>query len=644
MAAHEVLSIVLSKKETKMALNNKESGSTNIPVDAASGIQNIDEINETRSRSTSIGQDGVRIIGFGGRDLYIMNSNQGSEYTNGLAADIQEAYNQLPANSKPKVNVLDKEVLRGLAFSTIIISGRSDNNSIRYFLVALEATGRNSMKAIEIANEVTNASRQPGQRVNVWTTDDALDDVLHEEAIRVLAKEWGEKTECVSVDGIVIGRNHGDNKTLALKIASVGYNSVTVDAALTTNKLKDLNLTEAVKNSPGSTLKLEANLAKVTATNEIERAIRQDFAVDLNLTDNSQHIVSINSQNQRDTLLRVSGFIDAIPAEVSLPVMQGQPPITQIRLHPHIVITNNSVKIPTPGYMLLGLISAMVMSNQNMWLVTTMPKNAKDMHNAGALNIMCNLEGNQNKVGNSLAADLTSKKSTTDETYNVLRNMFSLEPVLSYDIESFGPQTYYTSMLALAASPGNSEGKLAAASEIIETAHWLTNGAFPSDFSVNDIFINNGVVVPLGTWVDKSGDRDIRDIDLAFIANQTGDVALMNKWTLSSLPKERSGMDPFLTKTEIISNLIPDAEISGKAVRVTFTQNFIRALVNGAATAGLNANYEPEYFINEQHNIGMIGDYLAGAGLSNVSGFARQTTHAGPSFNTNFSNMGYNRY
>jgi len=622
-----------------MALKGQEG------FDPNHGANNLAEATANRGfnqqASARAGDDVRPSIGFGGRDIYIMNSNQGSGYTNGIATAMAEAYVKLPAGAKPRLNVLDKEAINGLAYSVIVVSVQK-SDKVFYFTIALEGTGRRPMKAGEIIAEV-NRERNPNQnqRANVFTTDDAIDKVLHAEIGRALAAEYPSIKEFMPVDGVVVPTLHDDAKSLAQRLASIGYNATTVDSALASGEHQDLNITKALNDSPNVALRLEVNMMKQTARNEVDKPVRQDFAIELNTVDMSNTIQSINLQNSKDTLVRVSGYIDAIANEYEIPTMMGMPPQTKIGLHPHIIITSSAVKIPTPGYALLGIISALTMTNPAMWVASVTPREQKDPHDAGALNIMTNLGRNQNKIGEKL--DLLSKTIQTEEAYSFIRQMFSEKPVISFDVESFGPQTYYNSMLAIAAQNGNSTAKQNALNEIIETANWLTNGNFPQDFPRDKVFVYGGVVVPMGSYADKTGERDIRDIDLAYIANKSGDVGMMNSWVKSSVPGT-GATDPFLAKTMIIASLIPDAEISGKAIRVTFSGMFVETLAAAAAAAGLDAKYEPAIVFAESHNLGMINNFMAGAGVSNAYGFARQSMAAGPNFQMGYGGVGYHRH
>lgn len=620
----------------KEELNNTQGGNNPQP-NANEGTHSRGGQTETRQQTGSFGGS----LSFGSRDIFTMMANQGSEYTTGIAKAIMESYKNLPTTLRPKVSILDKEVINNLAYSAVVVSNETAQ-TVNYFVILLEATGRKPMKAQEIVAEVQNASKMQGIRPMIYTTDDAIDSVLHTEIRSALAKEYGENKNAQSVDGLVVHTHHGDLVVLATKLAAIAYNACAVDAALESGDIKDLNIAQARSVTPNTMLKIDSNMSRIQGISEVEEPVRSDWNVELNMIDTTSQMTSLNLQNNKNTLTKVSGFVDAIPEIVEIPTMPGAPVNVHTRFRPHVIITSNSVHTPTTGYMLLGLINSLVMTNSNMWLASLTPTDSK--HNVGALNLFSNLENDQNGVGQSLVSELTGKDKTPDQVYAVIKQMFSLSPMLSMDIESFGPQTFYKSILATAAQPGNNDAKIHAAQELIQVASWLTSGNFPSDFPIDQIFVNSGIVIPTGTWADKSGERDIRDIDLAFIASRTGDTNLMTKWALSNLPKESSGNDPYLAKVEVIAQLIPDAEITGKAIRVTFSNKFITTLSNAATAAGLDVRYEPEIKFAENQNIAILGNYLANAGIDNAAGFARQQMHQGSNFATQYSGMGYGRY
>jgi len=621
-----------------MAIHDESTDTTQ-----AGTTPNFDTTANARTTSQASGDNVTNkpMVGFGVNPIFTMAANTGSEYTNKIANGLIEVYKSLPETERPKVNILDKEVITGLAYSTIVISLKA-NDIVNYYLVMLESTGREPMTAADIMAEVNSKLMATNQVPFIYTPDDAIDEVLHDKAREALHAEYN-LTKFSSVDGLVVPDVQHDDTQMIIRIASIGFNACRSEKALIEGQADDLNIRVAKAQSPNMILKIESNLLKQTTKDEVDKPIRADWQIELSAIDTTNNVTSLNLQNAKITLVKSAGFIDAIPTAINVPTTPGMPPVQQIRLHPHVIIDSDAVFATTPGYALLGLISSLVMTNNDMWVAALMPSDSKKgVRNIGALNLITNLENAQNGVGSIL--NLTDKNLTRDEVYATIKQMFSLDPVVSFDIESFGPQTHYTSMFSIAAEPQNSRSKQNAARQIVKAAHHLTDGNFPKDFPLDQIFVSSGVTVPMGKWADKTGERDIRDIDAAFIATQTSDVDLINKWALSGLPKEKTGMDPYITKVDIISKLIPDARITGKCTRVTFTAFFIQTLIDAAMRAGLDARYEPAITFAETSNLSILDNYLAGAGVNNVAGFARTATAQGPSWTTPYSHAGYGRY
>lgn len=580
---------------------------------------------------------GASALMFGSGISGLMSATQGSDYTNGIAKLLSGIYTSANKKVMPKVHVLDKETFTNLAYSAVIVT-MNFSNTVNYFVILLEETGRKPLTANEIINEWETTIKIPGATPMIYTADEAINNILHAEIVGALKLEYGDNMVFQSVDGIVLHKGHADVNEIAPMLATTAYNACYVETQLESGNCTDLNITIALQSAQGKQLRYESNMSKAICVNELGLPVRTDWKLDLCMVNNNnaQSLV-LNAQNSKSVINRIGGFVDALPEEVMLPSVPGAPANRGIRFRPHIVLTSNSSETPTVGYMLLGVAGSIVMSNKNMWLGALRPTDKKV--NVGNLNIIAKIDD-----GEGQRIDFTSKNYNANQVYAGINSMFSLDPVISVDVESFGPQSFYNSVLATAAQPGAADSKAAAAQYIIETANTLTGGRFPLEFNPNDIFVDEGVVIPLGTWSDKSGDRDIREIDLTFIASHTDDMNLINKWILSNLPMSKTGFDPYLAKIDIINKLLPGAEITGKAVRVTFTSNFITTLANCITAAGLNVRYEPEIKYTEDTNLSIMSSYLGNAGIGGYNGFAREVVQAGPSYQTPYINAGMSRY
>lgn len=593
-------------------------------------------VNMTQQGFTG-GSAGEISLGFGSGLSGLMSANQGSDYTLGVAQSLIKIYDASQKNIKPKVHVLDKERFTNLAYSAVVVSLKS-KDIVNYFIVLLEETGRKPLTASEVMGEWEASVKIPGSTPLIYTADDAINSILHKEIVEALKHEYGNVTY-QTVDGIVLHKGHADLAVIGPMLATIAYNACYVESQIDTGNCRDLNIEKAVQAQRGNKqLRFESNMNKSVCLNEVGMPVRTDWKLDLCLVNTqNQNTVILNQANAKNVISRVGGFVDAIPENVTLQAIPGTPAVTGLRFRPQIVVTSNSAETPTMGYMLLGVASSLVMTNKNMWLAALRPTDKKV--NVGALNIISKVD-----EGEGQRIDFTSKNYNIQQVYAGISTMFPLDPVVSVDIESFGPQSFYTSVLAAAAQPGMSDEKRGAGQAIVDCAHWLSGGRFPADFDPNEIFTNEGVVIPLGTWSDKVGDRDIRDIDLTFLAAHTDDMNVINKWVLSSLPSSASGFDPYIARVDIISKLIPTAEITGKAVRVTFTSKFITTLANSLTAAGMNVRYEPEIKFTEDANLSIMASHLSGAGIQGATGFAKEIVQAGPSYHTGYIQAGMGRY
>lgn len=613
--------------------NGQNTGAPNANAGVNPSQQQPDESMNTRGAVASIG------FGLSAANLPILNTNKGSEYTTQFVTFLKEAYDKNISNKakQPKIVVLDNAIKQRIAYSAVVVAMLL-NAKVNYFVILLEATGRGPVKANAMAAEIYAAEKIPNNnnRIRIYTADDGIDKELHSEIRNALFEAYGD-VEMYPVDGVVIPSRVQPSYDFCHNIATISYNACFLEYMLAGGLIKDINIATAKNEAGMSFLRIESNMSRTQLKNLVGDPVRSDFAIKLIESPMNQQYSSLNLGESPNDLTLTTGYVDAIPTPVPVPTVPGGPINSVLRMRPNVVITSVNPAVPTLGYAMLAIVSSLVMTNQNMWLASVMPK---DKHNTGALNLFANLENNANRVGAVL--DLSNKDRTLDEVYAVLRQMFMQDVMVTLDVPSFGPETSYLSAFAVAAQANSTPAKTAAAADIIKSAHELTNGNFPADFPINEIFIGSAINVPIGTWADKTGDRDIRDIDLAFILSQTGDINLANDWAFSNTP---TGKDPYVEKVKVIAKVIPDAEISRKAIRVTFTPRFITTLADASQRAGLDARYEPEITFAETTNYDIMTAYYGAAGVSNAAGFARQQFNGGQGYNYNpFGTVGYGRF
>lgn len=590
-----------------------------------------------------------------GSTLNLMSSTRGSEFTNSIANRIEEIYKAKYAmdNTMKKLNLkvipYDNSTFTDLAYSAVVVALESER-TVYYYTILLGATGPDAFTATSIVSEMKTYIQSGGrQQPNVYTPDDANDVYLHNIIKGHLLRIYPNAEDYVSADGAILGKDESDVADIAYILANTALNAVYVCSVIFNGKndFKDLNLTTARERTNGTlryTSQILTNQDKAD-TNAFGAPVRDDWVLDLKLIANNSNIKTLNKKNQETTLSKVAGYIETGVAYETAVVNGVTTNLPSLTLQPNIVITSMTLESPSPAFVLLGLLSGTVMANPGMYLAALRTNNPKTQ--VGSLNVFTDVleESVNNKSVVPSKINLADKKLTHDEVIQILKKMYKALPTISIDVPAFGPETSYLSFLTLAASPRNGSDEQAARAEILRAAMTLTNGNFDKNFNPGEIFHNQGIIVPLGTWVDKRGVRDIRDIDAAFIAGHVDDPELLTLWIKSNMPSSISGYDPFNTKIDIISKLVPDAKITGKAARLTFSAKFISELSRAATLAGLNVSYEPEIKFIANADLSSVGGFYNNAGIAaNAYGFANEFVSNAPVYTTNYVNSGLYRF
>lgn len=583
----------------------------------------------------------------GAATLPTINSVRGSDYTNNIAKALKEIYNNVITNNfKPVITVLDKEKIQGIAYSSVVVS-ILQKNELRYFTIQLEATGRKTITVGDIVNELANSTRNPNTQPNIYTVDDGLDPTLFTIIEQQLVNSYNFTAEklkeivFINVDGVILHASHPEFEEIAANLARLAYNAAISDMSIG-GKQGDLNIAASLHANPDANYVYKANVNKTQSYTELGLPVRADWKVDLYQTIKHRNMTSINLQTQEIPCSRTCGYIDVLPEEIrvgsSFPgqyAIGNEPKIT--RYHPHIIITATETQQPTVGYLLLSIVNSLIMCNQNMWLSALKPTDPKN--HIGILNTEAKIDQG---VGEKL--DLTNKSYTIEQIYNSISQMVSLPPVVSIDIDSFGPQSSVASLIARA-NGFNTGDSASAAKLLVYKAHELTGGLFPSEYPINDIFYNVPVILPNGKWSDKTGERDLRDIDYIFIANHTDDKSLLSQYALSEVGIGYQNLDTYLTRVAIINKFVSSAEVISKTIRCTFTNNFILTLTNAICGCGLNVRYTPEITTLPDQNLSIMSALLQRAGLTGLNtGFAQEFIQSRPNFMTPYTNMGMRHF
>lgn len=595
----------------------------------------------------------ANFLGLGGTNFGFIPMKEGSEYTSKVSKAIEDAFKKMSkpmSGVDPFIVTLDNSIQTRMVYSVIAIVNRISETEFHYHYLILEATGTQPFTAREVADKLNNARKQYQNNkavVDVYVPGDANNATLHNSIVGILKNKFNlanKQIELVSLDGMVLFREVELTDELYKRIATISYNALWGEYFNNSNNGgASFNITTyrekgGKDQSPIKGLQfVNENTGNRVSTDALGMPVRADFKIALESQFYNTNSLDINSRGAQIYLTNIKGFVDPIPVEIGRDVNTGYgvQKVFFKKFKPNIVVTGIDGVLPTTEFMLLGLTSAVVESNITQW------PSSLNMNTAGSLNVFTDLSGVVAEGKAVVGEKLNFAKQPFDKTFKLIREMFDPEPMISCDVQASGPETFYTSILAIAASPATDANSLSnqetARKGIISAAHALTNGKFPMNFPLDRIFVGSGVLVPVGTWEDKTGVRDIREIDYAWLATHTDDTSILQQWALTSTPIDNGGYDPFLTRIEIISRFIDTARITGKAIRVTFTKEFITTLTNACKAAGLDATYTPLITLTDtNNNIQILGNYFSNAGVSGVQ-FAHMAGGQGTNFYTPYT-------
>lgn len=631
-----------------MAITKIQDAGTNSSPKASGGVtpeQVQGAFNNAQEKTIASSHRSVGFGGVPGVELY--TSNKGSEYTLNFAKGLNEYYAKASVGAKPIVMAFDKSIFQGFAYSYVTVA-ISNKNAVNYYIIVLEETGRHGAKVQDIAREIRTAREaRNASSITVYTADDAVNSTLHRVVIEKLKEHFKGVETFVSVDGMIVPHLVTVEmfESRIPHIAARAANACLLDSGISTGEVLDLNVREERTVNKDARLRIDVNVNGAPAVNELGVPVRNDWQLALKLT-TANNSRSLNVESGDKTIAVTGGYMDFIPQETNLISRTTGRPYKGVRFRPNVIITSTNIAYPTTGFALLSVVASTLMARPDMYLGTMTPK-VGDKIGYGALNRYGNIEEHASGYGE--VAETGSKKYTKEELLAFLQEIVSLEAVISMDIPAFGPETHFGSIFSAAAkSPQNqveSIAKTNAAREIINSAVRLTDGIFPRDFKVEDIFAHDAVVLPAGTWQGPSEARDIRDLDFAKVATQSNyKNNFMLDWVASALPGGINGLTPYYARLELIDTILPDAEIYSKYTRVTFSGKFIATLAQAVTQAGFDVVYEPIVNMVQQSNFGSVGTYYANAGISGQPSFAHQQTYSSFNMGNVYSGGGGYRY
>lgn len=587
--------------------------------------QNQSNVFDERNMSTNANSNGVRYNNYGGRmrdiDLSRIRSGMGQEHLIKTKKKIEDLLNSSPQTDRIKVTLFDKTVFGHLSYSSLVFHVTSVSEGVKslyYYIVLFKSTGRRDKTVSEIMQTITGNPADNSRYNELWTIDEAINDNYHKFIVNELYKGYGidydresklqDGIKPVLLEGIIIHEEEADIDMLAQRIfCLVGAVFVTQLSLTEIEDLRDLNIKEAMKTASNRFLNIDTYYTDKNTEGPFGDLYRTDFRADLIYKPSNKTFTpqQLNSYTESDeTICSVGGFVTGIPINYLDNVTRTM----GYRYRPQIVITRVDLEFPTVNYLMTAILTSLVMVEKPQFLSSLYHGSITD---PGILNLVSKIDGEKG------ATKVRDPKLSREAAMEFLFDMMSFEPVITIDIPHYNDSSNYLSIMS-----GCAGGFRYAGEEFIAHVSELTGGAFDENFSPTDVFQNSGVTIPLGYWNSKTGKRDLRDVDYAFILANTQDINLANRWVRSDIPGGCPDIGEYFAKIDVISKIIPDAVITGKATRLTFTSKFINHFKDALRAIGFTAIHEPSVnLFGNTYDLQMVTSYYDPYGLSSGPGF-----------------------
>lgn len=530
----------------------------------------------------------------------------GSEWTNKLAAGLKEAYAQANQNVALEVFIVDNSNVNALAYSTIGVALQQKNKpelGVAWYILLVESSGMKLTPRIEtINNQPVEITQVPGDAV-----DAVLIKIMAEEVRKLFPQSRDVYTGAMVVPADFVVDDKASVHNLALNAGLATNTELTRIAP----GFPDYNLAKQQKDS---NLGIDIAFNRNDRANIVGEPTRSDVEISFcsrkRNGNQGQNAPSLNSGDKERTISKLSGFMDVLYApsvpQTAIPgMMYAQPGVDPRRkFAARLVLTDVTTNFSlTPACVMLAVATASSLAMDGNWMQafrpTPTPQGEVDLYDVGALNVEANYLGEQAQYGQVI--DTKTDTFTLPDLGQYLATIFHPGMLISIDVPEAGPQSWYLEMFAQAAA-GNQNAQKA----VLKAANDLTNGAFDKYFDRNaPLFLDVGNRVHLGNWVDRSGQKkDIRHIDYLAVANlmsRQPDVIRdwSDTWTRTQYPLNQR----LAARKKMISALTGEtAEFRGFAQRVTFSHQFIDALIRACADAGLAARTTTPLSINDLNN------------------------------------------
>ena len=307
---------------------------------------------------------------------------------------------------------------------------------------------------------------------------------------------------------------------------------------------------------------------------------------------------TVGQLEQSRALARVTGYVDLVYSPPSqqqqqqqmfgYPVQQG--PVPTQHYYPRAVLTGISTELDatTMETQLLALSTFALLNRHNGWVggFTAMPYNASgvDMRDLGAVGYEINLSNDPNAARARI--DTKAESFTPGNMQQLVAMAMHPKLIYSFDVEESGDESWIN-LAFIAAAAGAQD----ATAMIVEAADRLTLNCFSKVYKGGPIAVSDQNRIHTGYYMHPDGSRrDIRDLDYLAMLNLLGAddmksvVEFADTFDNHSIPLEVR----LEKRARIIRHALGDSvHFKGFAYRITFNPNFIEAVAEACAMAGL---------------------------------------------------------
>lgn len=530
-----------------------------------------------------------------------IGKNMGSEALTKLQKALVEVFKGVSSEYRVSLIPMDNNNDRSLAFSTMLVAMQrvgAEDLGVAFMPLILEGSGEKIPPRFETIN---------GAQVEILRpTSDAADMVLSQKVNQQIAAAFPNVRSYACLPIVVPASFNVEDAVAVHKLAVVSGLACHTELMQRQSSFQDINLAQR---EADSTLVIRHDYERRQETNEVGMPVRSDVRVQFQSqqNQNNQNNRSVNDGGRIQKVASVSGYLDFIYAPVrdrtnpmlmaNSAMAQMQPDFYQTFVAQYVMTNIECEQLNTLPSLLLAIATAFTISADNGWYASfksrTLGRNETDLYDVGALNVEANTENNPNGIGGII--DTKIGTFTNERLVQFLNMVVRPGLLMSVDCPEFGPSSWFLNDLAAAASIGDGsqqarEASMHARQHLFDAANTLTNGIFSRYFNQNNqMFLGNGVLVHTGFYEDSNGvKRDIRDIDyLAVVNSLSNDPDVIRKWTDTFVAQNIDPRFLLAERKRIISGIVPRAEFTGFARRVSFSNEFVQALVKGCAEAGL---------------------------------------------------------